>query len=341
MPIIDADAHVIESERTWDYMDESMRRSRPVTVQVSDPSGTASEFWLIDGRLISKGPVSVGEMTRALQEMEDIEGRLRHMDALGTDIQVLYPTVFLRPLTTRPEVEAALCQSYNRWLADICKQGRGRLRWAVVLPMMTRDAALAELHFGKENGACAVFMRGIEGDKLAGDPYFYPIYKEAGALDMPICIHAATGNFAAHDLFPDDPGFWRFKVPGLCAFHSLVFSGVPHLIPGLRFGFIELSSQWVPYVIHDLTRRFEKRGQSLTKGLLSEYRFYVACQTDDDLPYVLSYAGEDNLVMGTDYSHADTSSELLALQRLRAIPDISQVVVDKILDHNPRRLYGL
>ena len=28
-PIIDADAHVIETERTWDYLDESERKYRP------------------------------------------------------------------------------------------------------------------------------------------------------------------------------------------------------------------------------------------------------------------------------------------------------------------------
>jgi hypothetical protein len=41
----------------------------------------------------------------------------------------------------------------------------------------------------------------------------------------------------------------------------------------------------------------------------------VACQTDDDLPYVLKYAGEDAMI-GSDYGHAD-NSELLALKRLK------------------------
>ena len=32
MPIIDADAHVIECDRTWDYMDGADRAFRPSTV---------------------------------------------------------------------------------------------------------------------------------------------------------------------------------------------------------------------------------------------------------------------------------------------------------------------
>jgi predicted TIM-barrel fold metal-dependent hydrolase len=45
--------------------------------------------------------------------------------------------------------------------------------------------------------------------------------------------------------------------------------------------------------------------------------------------------------MGTDYGHADTSSELLALQTLRETSPVSSDVVEKILDTNARALYAL
>jgi hypothetical protein len=36
---IDADAHVLESERTWDYLEPSDRKYRPVSITVpADPS---------------------------------------------------------------------------------------------------------------------------------------------------------------------------------------------------------------------------------------------------------------------------------------------------------------
>ena len=68
---------------------------------------------------------------------------------------------------------------------------------------------------------------------------------------------------------------------------------------------------------------------------------FVACQTDDDMAYVLKYAGEGNLVAGTDYGHADTSSELEALIRMRERADVPPDVMDKALDDNARALYGL
>lgn len=342
MAVIDADAHVVESERTWDYLDGSDRRFRPTTVIVPDENGKDTEFWHIDGELVRKGPVDVDDMTRAVREMADLPSRLRHMDELGTDAHVLFPTIFLRPITERADIEIALVKAYNRWLVDIWKQEPKRLRWAVMLPFKSIEESLKELEFGKQNGACAVFMRGIEGNKLPSDPYFFPVYEAAQALDMPVCVHAATGNFAVHDLFPSDPGLWRFKVPGITAFHALLFQGVPQKFPTLRFGFIELSSQWVPYALHDLTRRFEKRGKIVDKkSVMRENRFYVACQTDDDIPYVLTYAGEGGLVMGTDYGHADTSSELEALRRLGEMPGVGPKVAAKILDDNPRALYSI
>ena len=56
---------------------------------------------------------------------------------------------------------------------------------------------------------------------------------------------------------------------------------------------------------------------------------------------MLQYAGEDNLVIGTDYGHADTSSDLYAIKELQAREDLDPRVVQKIVDDNARALYGL
>jgi len=336
MPIIDSDAHVIETERTWHYMTESEMEFRPKSLV--NP-GSESEYWLIDGRAHIRSQNIGKETPKAAREMEDIEARLRHMDELGVDIQVLYPTVFLRPMTHRPEVETALCRSYNRWLTDIFKKGKGRLRWVAVLPLLSMDKALAEMKVVKENGACGIFMCGLGDEKCLSDPYFFPLYREASDLDLPICIHSGTGHFGIHDFFAQEPGFCKFKLAVVGAFHSIVFDGIPELFPRLRWGFIEVSAQWVPYVIHDLARRFQRRGKTLQKDLLRDYRLYVACQTDDDLPYILQYASEDHLLIGSDYGHADTSTEIEALRRLRDQGKVGTEVVRKILDDNARAFY--
>jgi predicted TIM-barrel fold metal-dependent hydrolase len=160
-------------------------------------------------------------------------------------------------------------------------------------------------------------------------------------MNLPICVHSANGSIASHDFFLDEPGFCKFKLAVVGAFHSLVNDGIPERFPHLRIGIIEVSAQWIPYAIHDLARRHARRGKQLSKNVLKDKRVWVTCQTDDDLEYILGYAGEDTLVIGTDYGHSDNASEIEALRKLRREGNLTPQVINKILDHNPRALYAL
>jgi predicted TIM-barrel fold metal-dependent hydrolase len=342
MAVIDADAHVLETEKTWDYMLESERAMRPRIVPTPNDATSGGESWLIDGLYLGKARNVGHETPKEAREMDDIRARLDHMDELGVDVQVLYPTFCLRPFTRRPELELALARSYNRWLGDIWKAAPTRLRWVALLPLLSMNKALEEARVAKENGACGIFIRGLEGDKRLSDSYFYPLYEEAGRLDLPICVHSATGSFTVHDYFADECGFNKFKLAVVGSFHSLLFSGVPEKFPQTRWAFIEVSSQWVPYAIHDFARRAQRRGQTVTQSeVLRQNRIYVAVQTDDDLSYVLQYSGDDMLVIGTDYGHNDTSSEILALRKLKEDGKVPAQAVNKILDDNARALYAI
>jgi predicted TIM-barrel fold metal-dependent hydrolase len=263
------------------------------------------------------------------------------MDELNIDIQVIYPTIFIFPTARRPEVDLAICRSYNRWMAGIVAKAPDRFRWVVVPPLLNMDRVAEELKFGKEHGACGVYLRGLEADRRLSDPYFHPLYDAASKLDLPICVHSANGSIESHDFFLDEPGFCKFKLAVVGAFHSLVNDGIPERFPQLRIGIIEVSAQWIPYAIHDLARRHTRRGKKLSDNLLKEKRVYVTCQTDDDLDYILGYAGEDNLVIGTDYGHSDNASEIEALRKLRSEGRLATGVIDKILQDNPSALYGL
>ena len=337
MSTIDADAHVIETERTWEQMQGSEAKFRPALV---DAAGGRKQ-WSIDGRRFSRGVNVNPEIPPAVREMRDIEARLRHMDELEIDIQVLYPSLFLRPLTDRPEIDAALCRSYNLWVSELCAGTKGRLRWVAALPLLTMDGALTEARFAKQAGACGLFMRGIMNDKILSDVIFHPLYAEAQTLNLAVCIHASTGGFGWVELFASESGFAKFKLAVLTAFHAIVHDAIPAKFPKLRFGFIEVRAQWLPYLYHELAKRFEKEGKPITRDWLRENRLYVACQTDDDLAYILKYSGEDSIVIGSDYGHADTSSEIEALRKLKTRGELTPEVIDKILDANPRALYAL
>jgi hypothetical protein len=63
---IDADAHVVESERTWDYLEGSDKGTRPVPITVDMPQDKRKNFWIIGGRLIGGAIISVRILLRSL-----------------------------------------------------------------------------------------------------------------------------------------------------------------------------------------------------------------------------------------------------------------------------------
>jgi uncharacterized protein len=336
---IDADTHVIETEHTWDYLEGPERRFRPIPIEATDEAVTR-QFWLIEDRLSPRRQNIGHDTTEATRELRDVSARLQDMDRLGVSIQVLYPTVFLRPVTTNPDAEIAVCRSYNRWLADVWSKAAGRLRWMVVLPLMSMEESLRELRWAKGNGACGIFMRGFEGGRRPADPYFFPLFEEASRLNLPLAFHAGVGSLTLHDMFGEEP-FSKFKFAVINAFWSLVYNGIPQKFPKLRLGFIEASSGWVPYLMTHLAATLRNRRYELPPDLLRTARLYLTCQLDDDLPYIVQKVGDDNLLCGSDYGHADTSSELEVFQHLGARQDLNETTIHKIRDDNARVFYDI
>src|SRR5262249_17131791 len=135
---IDADAHVVESPLTWDYLLPSEQKFRPQLLEPEKDGQRA--HWVIDGKirglfrftfskddLVKKSKTIGREMTTdmATRDLADVAGRIKHMDELGIDTQVLYPSIFLDPCTERQDTEVALCGAYNRWLADVWMRSDG------------------------------------------------------------------------------------------------------------------------------------------------------------------------------------------------------------------------
>jgi len=78
--------------------------------------------------------------------------------------------------------------------------------------------------------------------------------------------------------------------------------------------------------------------------MLRANRMYVTCQVDEDLPYLMRYTGQDALLAGSDYSHADAAKELDFSAKLRervALGRITETARRKITFDNPKALYGL
>jgi hypothetical protein len=71
----------------------------------------------------------------------------------------------------------------------------------------------------------------------------------------------------------------------------MIMDKIPERFPKFKVAFLEASSQWLPYVLKDLDKRYKLQGRELNaKDLLRRSRFYVGCETSDDLPYIMGQA---------------------------------------------------
>jgi predicted TIM-barrel fold metal-dependent hydrolase len=352
--VIDADTHVDETDATWEYMPPEEQEFKPATVSRPGPNPEIPELrdWMVNGkptRRVVRSDRLSGTVVES-RELLNVETRLRHMDEMGTETQIIYPTFFLFVPESRPDGQVSLAKSYNRWLADRCAESKGRLRWVCIPPVADIETTLEELRFAKDNGACGIFKK---GDEEAGhwpdDPYYLPLYEEAERLDMPICFHTGSGTH------PERRGLLRAKIPAVNGVYSLIEAGVTTRFSSLRTGCIEAGASWIPFVDYSLRRLHERQGltslaasKSLSfepgDDLFKENRIYVTVMVDENIPMLLNYISEDNLLVGSDYTHQDTSHELGYLNILEARVErgeLSESLVKKIVCDNAKAFYGL
>ena len=96
--------------------------------------------------------------------------------------------------------------------------------------MLDIEAAVDELRWASEHGACGVFKLATELGRRVTDPYFFPVYQEANDLDMPLCMHTGSGDPPAGSSAPLlGDGITGTNV--IDAFHSIVFSGLAFRFP--------------------------------------------------------------------------------------------------------------
>jgi hypothetical protein len=356
--VIDSDTHVDETDATWEYVLPEEAAFKPTTgyPRNPDPSRPPSRYWIVDGH---RKPRRIRDDAKSLttveaRELLDVDVRLRHMDELGIGVQVIYPSLMLVEPAEHAEVELAMARSYNRWLADRCAKSGGRLRWVCIAPMRNMTAALDLLRFAKDHGACGVLKKGdLEAGKYPADPYFFPLYQEAERLDLPICMHLGSG-VPNHTPIADFSlgAFMNTTLPVIHGVHSLIAHEVPKKFPKLRFGAIEAGASWVPFVAYDLERAEKTRhrkndpalGYAVGENVYRENNVYVTAQVDENFDMILPSIGPDNLLVGSDYTHQDSSQELTfarTLEERAAAGEISRELVRKMVYDNPKKFYGL
>src|SRR5262245_46129662 len=100
MEIIDADAHVRESEEVWKFVDKTRYPVAPIPLKAAEKS---TGYWAVGGKIFPK-PMGKGAVIRDEEDgrseldvsqggsqMTDVESRLRDMDECEVAAQIIYP----------------------------------------------------------------------------------------------------------------------------------------------------------------------------------------------------------------------------------------------------------
>lgn len=358
MQVIDADGHVEEGTALFGCLSPEFypRRPLPVSFATDTIYGNGNAVWLIDGETYPKrfGKGAVTFVTPTLmesaklkaasipaQELTDVDARLRDLDKMGVQQQVIFPTLFLTTTTDDVELEVALLRAYNSFMADACAKSADRLKFAAIVPIRDVSASIREIQRAHESGAVAIMLLGIGWDRGLGDRALWPFYEEAARLGMPICLHFGWGSPDITNAFGPGYSFNSATLPVLMGARSILGSGVMEEIPNLRVAFLETGALWMPWMLHQIKRGFRSAKKKDPADYFREGRAYVACEADEDINYLVSCIGEDALVVGSDYPHSDPSHEDRLEDAVMERDDVPLRVREKILTSNPQRLYGL
>src|SRR5271170_2849203 len=160
--VVDADAHVLEPEDTWQtYIDPKFREKAPRMIHTEDGGEI---FYFSDGFSLGSRHRTLGgcgsmgardgEVSNDIKYIEgraggfDPHARIPDMDREGVDAAFLYPTLGLFLSIVEDTAQAAAnCRAYNRWLAEYCGAYPQRLFGTAALPLQSVDTAIEGMRF--------------------------------------------------------------------------------------------------------------------------------------------------------------------------------------------------
>ena len=154
LPIIDADAHVIETEHTWDYLEPSEKKFRPRLFYT--PDDETRQYWVIDDKIrgFRFPTLSERQLRRSTSARVETSKRRRPRASwttwrCGLSIWMSWASIFRcctilfgsnrsrpGPRSRRPSAGAGTAGSPMS-----ARKSQGRLRYSCVVPAMNIDEA--------------------------------------------------------------------------------------------------------------------------------------------------------------------------------------------------------
>jgi uncharacterized protein len=365
--LYDADAHVKFSPRMWETLPAEFSARRPRPLRITDETGLSStDGWLIDGRM---EPHPFGPGTQGADKPRDVlvefgasaekarsfdlsnpEARIKDMDRLGIDAQMLFSTTLYAKMGSEPAFEAAMFRAYNRYIGGQCRYNPRRLKWAGLLPLSDRQQALDALDEMQTLGATAAVVYGTVGEKSLSHSGFDFMWGELSRRRLPLCVHMGMSYppFEALCQSRLEAHAIGMSFPGLMAFVAILGRGIIDRHPELKVAFLEFGAEWIFYMVGRIGHYLPSyRSDPAIRHLphrtiedsLRSGRVFFAPEAEDRwLAAEVELVGEDHLLYGSDFPHGEGREEA-ALGFLER-KELSRAQREKIFYHNAVRFFG-
>ncbi len=239
-------------------------------------------------------------------DMWDLEARVKSMQKLGIDVQVISignPWVSYMPANKSKDIARKL----NVELQRIVREHQKFFVGMGVLPVDSPVDAAEEIRFAVRELGLKGFMIGthVNGKSIASEE-FLPFFEEAAKEDVPIYIHPlAPMNIESYDLL----SMTALIFPTLTAVAALgiVLNGHLDRYPRAKIILAHLGGT-VPFCLGRLDRAVETLGKKKLPKTANEYlrRFYLDSVSyfGPTLEYATNLWGSEKIMLGTDYPYA-------------------------------------
>jgi predicted TIM-barrel fold metal-dependent hydrolase len=369
--VLDSDMHVIEPHDLW--LERLPARWRERAPQIAPIPG-GGFGWRCEGRFFpawsdhpkrqplnraryDQGHAKFRRYDDAMARRFDAKAQLDAMDLEGIDVAVTFRTIGSHVIAIdemEPALAAAICRAWNAWMAERAAEAPERIKGAAIVPLQDVALAVEEAeHAVRRLGHVALVLpNNAVCERPWYDEAYDPLWRTACDLGVPVAFHGIQGAYQQHlgNRYLENLMLMHaaaHPLEQMLALGALLTGGVFERFPALRAAFLEGSCGWLPWWLWRLDEEHAKVGDAdrvrLRRPPSETFatRCFVAVEPDEDLiADVARRAGDDCLVVSTDWPH-DDSSFPHAIDRFLAVPGLGDETRRKILWDNTARLYGI
>ena len=363
--VIDADGHICEPRAVWnEYI---VPRFRAQAIRVERDADGQDWIW-INGVQRKQLPPAAACVPWGMDDpgnpptWDDIlpgsyDGRARVevMNEEGIERSLLFPSLYLLGGDIDdPLVAAAACHGYNEWIADMCRDGGGRLHAVGIVPLQSIDAAVEETEHIAKLGLKGVCFRPERYQGLAlYDERLRPFWERVAGNGLVAAVHGSFGS--AMPSFASGRYQNNFFVHMIChpfeqmaACLDLIAGGVLDQHPKLRVAFLESGLGWLEYWLERMDEHVEAMGHQVPRlrrkpSELFREQCYISIEADEvhRLPRLQEMGLERCVFWGADYPHYDCTYPGAVKELEEKLEPIDRDLADRIRCRNAERFLGL